>query len=341
MPEEILSIKERDEISLEVLLARERESIRESAYWEIGLGSLVVLLHVALFSYLHTYQEEFVDEFGEPLGWKLLFRSIFFIFGLIAVVAGIWGLYRSKRLTVDDIVPSAAAVEFLKEAENVTPYYTYILVGCILVVTVVQTITGLEESIPVAGFVKQDFVAKGQYWRILTGATLHAGFLHIYFNAQALYGIGRLIEEVSNRAHLSIVFLLAILGGGFCSLVFMPGGLPSVGASGGIMGLIGYLAVYGRKRQHHLPPGFFKNILISIAFTGAIGIIGYQFIDNFAHLGGLLVGAGYGLFQIPSEPARNVRETEGLLRMTGGTALAVFVLACLFSISLLLQIFQR
>lgn len=338
MSEEVLSIKEEERISPEDLLAREKESIRKSSYWEIGLGTLVVAAHFALFAYLHGYGQEYNDEFGEPLSWKLLFRSIFFVFGLIAIIVGIWGLYRSRHLTLEEIVPSAAAIEFLRESENVTPYYTYTLLGCIIAVTVVQMITGLDESIPVAGLVKQDFVARGEYWRLLTAATLHGGFLHIYFNAQALYGIGQMIEQVSNQAHLSIVFLLAIFGGSICSLVFMPSGLPSVGASGGILGLIGYLAVFGRRRQHHLPPGFFKNVLISIALTGAIGVIGYQFIDNFAHLGGLIVGAVYGLVQIPREPERDVRGAGTLLSITGGAALAVFVFACAFSILLLLQI---
>jgi membrane associated rhomboid family serine protease len=82
---------------------------------------------------------------------------------------------------------------------------------------------------------------------------LHGGILHIFFNGQALLGFGGLIEYLSNRAHLLIVFVLAIIGGGLCSLFFMPDG-NSVGASGGIMGLIGYLAIYGFRRKRQLPP---------------------------------------------------------------------------------------
>ena len=53
---------------------------------------------------------------------------------------------------------------------------------------------------------------------------------------------------LSNRAHLAIVFLLSAIGGGILSLVSQPDGI-SVGASGGIVGLIGYLAVYAFRRR--------------------------------------------------------------------------------------------
>jgi len=335
--EEITSIVEKPETAPAYVLEREKASLRRSSQVELAIGLLIVIGHFAVFAYLRLYTGDFPDASGERLSWKLLFRSIFFILGLVSAGAGLWGLYRSRHLTLDDVIPTAEAIAFLREGENVTPNYTYVLLGGLALVMLAQLAAGLNESIPIAGFAKQDFLTKGEYWRILTGATLHAGFLHIYFNGQALYGIGQLIEQVSNRAHLSIIFLLSIIGGGFCSLILMPTGT-SVGASGGIMGLIGYLAVFGQRRQQQLPPGFSKSIWISIVLTGAVGIVGYQFIDNFAHLGGLLAGAAYGLIQVPSDLSSNVRATTGFTtKLLGGAALAVFVATCLFSIALLLR----
>lgn len=340
MSDETPYIEDQSEVSLDEILSAEKSSIRKNSWWAIAIGSIVVLLHIAAFAYFHSYRDEFLDEFGEPLSWKLLFRSIFFVLAVVAVIGGIWGFYHAKHLRIEDIVPSAEAIEFLKGAQDVKPYYSYVLVGSIAVVMLFQMLTGERESIGIAGFVKQDFV-RGEYWRILTGATLHGGLLHIYFNAQALYMIGSLFEAISNRAHLAIVFILAIIGGGLCSLVFMPGGLPSVGASGGIMGLIGYLAIFGYRRRQHLPPNFLRMMLINIALTAAIGIIGYQFIDNFAHLGGLLAGAVYGFIQIPAAPKKNVRQATGFSKLLGIIALGVYVATCVFSISLLSGIIQR
>ena len=71
-------------------------------------------------------------------------------------------------------------------AENVAaqprvpiPVYTIILIASFGVVAVVQMLTGLERSILLAGFVKQDFLRNHQYWRILTGAAMHGGVLHV------------------------------------------------------------------------------------------------------------------------------------------------------------------
>ena len=55
------------------------------------------------------------------------------------------------------------------------PYYTYILIGSIVVVAVVQLVTGLNASIEAAGFDKPLFLRNHEYWRIFTGATTHGG----------------------------------------------------------------------------------------------------------------------------------------------------------------------
>ena len=102
------------------------------------------------------------------------------------------------------------------------------------------------------------------------------------------------MEFLTDRAHLAIVFLLAVICGGFLSLVFMPEAT-SIGASGGIMGLIGYMSIYAYRRRAQLPPDFLKNMLINLGFIAAFGLIAYQLIDNFAHLGGFLIGAIYGM----------------------------------------------
>src|SRR5690242_17530785 len=59
------------------------------------------------------------------------------------------------------------------------PVYTIILIVSYALVTAVQFIVGLDRSILLAGFVKQAFIHDHQYWRILTGAALHGGLLHV------------------------------------------------------------------------------------------------------------------------------------------------------------------
>ena len=268
----------------------------------------------------------------------MLFRSVFFVLGLVGLAAGLFGLHYARNLKVKDITPSREAVEFLQEGRTAVPYYSYFLVGCIVVVTFVQYSTDtavypeIPQSILKAGLIKQDFFQKHEYWRILTAGALHAGLLHIYFNGQALNGFGGLMEWITNRSHVSIVFLLAVVSGNLFSLYSMTGNRPSVGASGGILGLVGYLAIYGYRRKQQLPPDFLRSILINVAFIAGIGIVGYQFIDNFAHLGGLLAGAVYGFLQIPRDLKANPREAGPIATVAGMISLVAFGAGSLLAI---------
>jgi len=215
------------------------------------------------------------------------------------------------------------------------PFYTYILLAAIVAVTVAQFAVGLDRSVLIAGFDKQRFVNEHEYWRILTGAALHGGLLHLFMNGYALYSFGSLIEMLSNRAHFAIVFLLSTVGGGILSLIFLPNGL-SVGASGGIVGLIGYLVVYAFKRRQFISPQFRRSLLINIALILVFGFALYNVIDNFGHIGGLVTGALYGLIQIPSNQYTDPRNATLPSRVLGIASMAAFVLVSALAIVRLL-----
>lgn len=236
---------------------------------------------------------------------------------------------------VDDEIKDQQTQPDLPDFPEPTPYYTLTILGCIGAVMVAQLVAGLDRSILVAGFVKPAF-ADGEYWRILTGAALHGGGLHVFMNGYALYSFGRLMEVLTNRAHLAIVFLLAAVGGGLLSLVFLPEGI-SVGASGGIVGLIGYLAVYAFKRRKFISPEFRKSLLINIGFILIFGLVLYQTIDNFGHIGGLVTGAVYGLIQIPGDEYVDPRAASALMKYLGVAALGVYILTSILAILLLVN----
>lgn len=216
------------------------------------------------------------------------------------------------------------------------PVYTYILIACIVAVSMVQLATGLNNSIEAAGFFKPRFIHQHEYWRILTGAALHGGLLHLFMNSYAFYSFGSLMELLSNRAHVAIVFVLSAVGGGLLSLIFVPDGL-SVGASGGIVGLIGYLVVYAFKRHQFISAAFRRSLLINIGFILIFGLVLYQVIDNFGHIGGLLTGIIYGLIQIPSNEYTDPRHAFLVTRIFGVAALVLFILTSVFSILVILN----
>jgi membrane associated rhomboid family serine protease len=216
------------------------------------------------------------------------------------------------------------------------PVYTYIFVACIVAVALVQFGVGLLPSIDAAGFDKPAF-RSGEYWRILTGAAVHGGLAHIAMNAFAFYSFGRIFEVLSNRAHLAIVFLLSAIGGGVLSLIFAPEGR-SVGASGGIVGLISYLAVYTFQRRQFITPEFRKSLLMNIGFIIVFGLVLYQVIDNFGHIGGLLVGAVYGFFQIPTDAYADPRVASPVIQTAGLAALGIYIATSIFAALLILQV---
>ncbi|MEP7076410.1 MAG: rhomboid family intramembrane serine protease [Acidobacteriota bacterium] len=233
--------------------------------------------------------------------------------------------YQNDEETQDDATESGPALPMP------VPLYTYIFLGCIAAVAVAQFASGLDSSILRAGFVKPAFLHDHQYWRILTGAALHGSVVHVLMNSYAFYSFGRIFEMLTNRAHLAIVFLLSAIGGGLLSLFFLPQGI-SVGASGGIVGLIGYLAIYAFRRKDFISDAFRKNLLINIGFLFVFGLVLYQVVDNFGHLGGLIVGAVYGLIQIPSDPHIDPREAGPVTQIAGLASLAIYGAGCLFSI---------
>jgi membrane associated rhomboid family serine protease len=218
-----------------------------------------------------------------------------------------------------------------------TPLYTAVLIAGIVVVFAAQLFVGLDESALRAGFLKPAFLFGQEYWRILTGATLHGSFLHIFMNCYAFYSFGRIAEMLSNRSHIAIVFLCSAIGGGVLSLIFVPDGL-SVGASGGIVGLVSYLLVYAFRRRRFISPEFRKSLLINIGFILIFGLVLFQRIDNFGHIGGLLTGAAYGLLQIPSDEYADPREASAVVQIAGLAALGIYLAGCVMSVLLILGV---
>jgi len=314
------AIESQDQIGLS-LDAYKRKS-RKDAISAIFWGSGFILLHIVLLV------------FG-VIGFSDLFRSLFFIIGVVGFAGGGWEYYQARRLTVEDLNKHNEAQEFSKSIEKTPIIYTKAVLACLIAVAALQLITGDKESIQAAGLVKSA-VWKGETWRLFTCATLHVNFLHIWMNGQALIGLGRMIESLTNRAYLAIVFLPSAVCGSIFSLLLMPN-TTSVGASGGLMGLVGFLAVLGYRRKEILPSGFFKSLLIYIGLMGVIGLVGFAIIDNAAHLGGLVAGVVVGLVLIKKADGVSLADVSRLVRGLGWASLLAIAAISLFSIVKILK----
>src|SRR5512138_2199063 len=121
----------------------------------------------------------------------------------------------SIREVSDEVEPTGgepAAEEYAGPAYMPVPVYTYAILACLAAVFVAQIFVHdsndpffLIDQVSArrAGFDKQAFLHAHQYWRILTGATVHSGILHFAMNSYAMYSFGRIFELLTNRAHLA------------------------------------------------------------------------------------------------------------------------------------------
>lgn len=217
------------------------------------------------------------------------------------------------------------------------PIYAIIIIALYSCVFLAELSRGETPSILAAGFDKQAYLQNGEHWRLLTGTALHAGWLHIGLNSLAFYSFARPFEALANRAHLAIVFLLSAVGGSVLTLLLNPVGI-SVGASGGIVGIIGFLAVYSFKRRQFIAPEFRRNLIINIGFILFYGLILSGMVDNYAHIGGLITGAAYALLAVPGDPYKDPREALPPIKAAGLLSLAAYAAVCGLAILTILGI---
>jgi membrane associated rhomboid family serine protease len=81
-------------------------------------------------------------------------------------------------------------------------------------------------------------VVDGQWFRLFTPLVLHAGLIHYAINMAAFWFIGGAVEQSHGLVAAILLFAVPGVGGNILSAIFLPRYI-SVGASGGIFGLIG------------------------------------------------------------------------------------------------------
>lgn len=220
--------------------------------------------------------------------------------------------------------------DHLLRSAAVRPVLTLGLLSTIVVVTVIQFVTTpLPTALAIAGLVKPA-TRGGEWWRLLTATYLHGNLLHLAANATALLALGRLIETYDRPLRVPVIYLAAALGGSLLSTLLSD--TPSIGASGGVLGLAGYLVVVAGRQPGGTPPWIRKEMISVLALTAVMGIAAYVFIDNAAHLGGALTGAVIGSVAVSGD-RRVSRQTN---ERTGLMAAAILLGGGLFTITRLL-----
>ena len=189
--------------------------------------------------------------------------------------------------------PRETRIDFERGISYV-PKITLVLILANVAMFIVELATGAlkdSESIIGAGALHRDNVLRGEVWRMVSAMFLHGGFDHLLGNCVVLYIVGMGCEHGVGIWRTTAVYFVAGLCGSLLSVMANPG--PSVGASGAIFGLTGGLIIFlYRHRAIFFLREKRTSVVLAIwaAYQIAVGFL-TPFVDNFAHIGGLIGGA--------------------------------------------------
>ncbi|RKM55079.1 rhomboid family intramembrane serine protease [Butyrivibrio sp. CB08] len=154
----------------------------------------------------------------------------------------------------------------------------------------------------------------GQYYRLFSAMFLHADVQHLFNNMMILALVGAIVENYTGHAFFAFLYFISGLFGNMISMAYeINHGLSwvSVGASGAIMGLVGFVVVWiiiNRKTFIRS-----RGVLIRLGFLAAFVIYACFFqagANTAAHLGGFVTGFVLGIINIVL--LKNEKNMEGL-----------------------------
>jgi hypothetical protein len=165
----------------------------------------------------------------------------------------------------------------------------------------------------------------GKIWQLFTSMFMHVNFTHLFVNMISLFFIGNFVEKLIGRkrffwlymisgifAGLFFVFLSYFLGSSeLGTRIFGNPETFAVGASGAIFALAGLLAILTPKLKVYvffiIPMQMWFAMVVLLGGFWLASFFGNLPIGNTAHLGGLLVGAGYALYLRKKYPEKTRR----------------------------------
>ena len=143
-------------------------------------------------------------------------------------------------------------------------------------------------------------VPEFQVWQLVTYGFLHGNLTHLLFNMLALYMFGAEIERLLGSQRFLVYYLVCVVGAAVAQLVVLGGmnrpPMPTVGASGGVFGLLlAFGMAFPQRRIMLLFPPIPMPAWLFVTGYGLIelylGITGSgQGVAHFAHLGGMAAG---------------------------------------------------
>jgi membrane associated rhomboid family serine protease len=207
-----------------------------------------------------------------------------------------------------DCARSAPPVRRLSDPTP-TPTVTRVLVLSIVGVALLGTTGAIDAR--TFGLVPA-LVGLGEWWRLITSAFLHAGFLHLAFNGILLWRLGQMLEPaVGAGAFLGLAASgmaggsLGVVGLSWLVVATPISALPAagwvlgagpttvtVGASGAVFGLMGVVLVLLRRRGISAWATEEGSMVAGLVILNLVLTFAVPSISVGGHVGGLLAGGG-------------------------------------------------
>jgi len=176
------------------------------------------------------------------------------------------------------------------------PPVTQALILANVLVFVLETLIG---SAAVTRFALWPLGPQFQPWQLLTYAFLHGSVWHLLLNMFALYMFGSDLERVWGPRRYLLYYVVCVLAAALSQIAFAAttaAYYPTIGASGGVFGLLLAFALYFPQRMIVLlfppipmPAWLFATLYGVVELvSGVAGLAGG--VAHFAHLGGMLGG---------------------------------------------------
>lgn len=141
-------------------------------------------------------------------------------------------------------------------------------------------------------------IQKFYLWQLVTYIFLHGEILHILFNMLGLWMFGSDLEQIWGARKFTTFFFVCGIGAGLLTVLLSPNsGIPTIGASGAVYGILLAFGMLFPNRIIYLiifpiRAKYVVLIMGGLAFISSITANGNG-IANVAHLGGMLFGLIY------------------------------------------------
>jgi rhomboid protease GluP len=159
------------------------------------------------------------------------------------------------------------------------------------------------------GAIVPGMFVRHEYWRLVAAMFLHANVLHWLFNSWALYQLGSLYESMFGSRRFALTYFVTGICASIASAIHAgTTNGSSVGASGAIFGILGAFIFSIRRSPQWRHEPWTRRLTSELVFWALINLafgLSVQFIDNTAHITGLVSGLLLGLIvphRVPPPP---------------------------------------